>query len=72
MIFSDPIAKLSFAMIENYYMLIRPWIQDTLTANIFTIASSQDSLDMQDTNSYSLTMNRQCLIKEALRFYLFF
>jgi hypothetical protein len=38
MIFSDPIVKLSFATIENYYMLIRLWIQDTLAANIFTIA----------------------------------
>jgi hypothetical protein len=38
MIFSDPIAKLSFAMIENYYMLIRLWIQDTLAANTFKIA----------------------------------
>jgi len=38
MIFSDPIAKLSFATIEDYYMLIWLWIQCTLAANIFTIA----------------------------------
>jgi hypothetical protein len=41
MIFSDPIAKLSFAIIENYYMLIRLRIQDTLADNIYSISRLQ-------------------------------